>query len=221
MDQSFCNKCGRRYRGDPKNPTATLCDRCGKEAEKLQKAVGNMTESHYKLVDAHQTNRSAGRYVNRLRSILNIGLGVLPESKWRAEVGDDKFEEALEYGLLVVEEFPSAPEQAAPEEIEREGNVIKEQPSTMNVDRVVSFSAEGNKAVFVAEVTSNGQSGMVRMVRDGSRSEWTTDNLDLLSDEMCKDLANLGEAVWKNAPKEVSGADSGPLPYAVRSVCQE
>lgn len=214
MDLAYCNKCGKRYSKNDKNPSV-VCDRCAKDAHKL--LTGNVGESIYRLVSARDISRSAGQYVNRLRSIINIGYEMLPESEWREMIGDDKFEEALRLGLFILEDTnDKSDDYTPPEELERKGKVIKEQPVEIRIKEIVYYKNDGDSTVYVIKVTNGNDSGMMRLAKSRDRYEWTTDNIDLITDDICEELKNIDGEFWKYAPNSSRGKDTGPLPYVIK-----
>jgi uncharacterized protein YkuJ len=105
---------------------------------------------------------------------------------------------------------------ASPEELERQGKVIKEQPVEIRIKEIICYKNDGSNTVYVVKVTNGNDSGMMRLAKHGDRYEWTTDNIDLVTDDICEELKNLDGEFWKHAPDDERGNDTGPLPYLIK-----
>jgi hypothetical protein len=170
-----------------------------------------------RVLSARESHRSHGHYTNRFRSTI-AHFGILTEDEWRQNIGDTKFEDAKSFGLLVEEVEPE-------EELEREGTVIKEKPvapkqgSPLEVSEVICYKTDPEH-ILVAKVRHNNVEGMMRLQR-GAGQGWSTDNIDLIDAELCKDLAAAQEELWQKAPNQATGDDPGTYAYNIRSQCRE
>lgn len=182
----------------------------------------------YSLASNRDVRRGLGSYANALYSIIKHSGYTLSEELWCARIGADKFFEAVELGILEAEEI------GGEEDIEREGQVIKENPpkpvesKTYKINKFVAYSANNAGPVWeqavVIELEINGQNGHIRLYQSGKgqvahKEEWTTDNLDL-ANHVCDNLEQLKEEMLNQVgDKTLFGEDTGPFQYDVLSRC--